>query len=91
VTASQFVARIRKNGGRVWLDQLGRLNAEGVSENQMKELSDSHDLFVAVLREEIAGKRWERSGKDPKWWRYPEEAWSYPEQELLTADANAML
>jgi hypothetical protein len=82
MSASKLVATIRKACGRVWLDQLGRLNAEGVSQTQMTELSDSHDLVVALLREEIAGKRWENSGKDPGWWRHPEEAWTYPEQRL---------
>jgi hypothetical protein len=82
VTTSKFVTLIRKNGGQIWLDQLGRLNAEGVSESQMMELGNSHDLVVALLREEIASKRWERSGRDPNWWRHPEETWTYPEQWL---------
>jgi hypothetical protein len=80
--ASQLIIKIRKNGGFIWLDELGRLNAEGVPEVQMKELSDAYNLVVALLREGIVSKRWENSGRDPSWWRHPEEAWSYPEQRL---------
>jgi hypothetical protein len=89
MTASQLIARVRKNGARVWLDQLGRLNAEGMSEGQMKELGDSYDLVVALLQEEIVGKRWEASGKDVRWWKFPEHRWRWPSQELRFADEAA--
>jgi len=81
MNASQLIAGVRKSG-RVWLDELGRLNAEGASETQMAELADSHDLVVGLLREEIASARWGNSGKNPKWWCVPEQAWTYPEQTL---------
>jgi len=88
MTASRLLAGIRKNGGRVWVDQQGRLHADGVSETQIKELGDSHDLVVALLREEIATRRWENSGKDPRWWRYPEWRWNWQEQTLRPADES---
>jgi hypothetical protein len=81
MTICQLVTRIRKAGGRVWLDPLGRLNAEWVSKTEMSELADSHDLVVALLREEIASKRWGRS-RNPKWARVPEQTWNDPEQTL---------
>jgi hypothetical protein len=79
MTTSKLVLKIRGNGGQIWLDALG-LHAEGVSESQVKELGDSHGLVVALLREEIAATRWERSGKDLRWWLRPEQAWNQPDQ-----------
>lgn len=86
MTVSQFVGRIRKKGGHIWLDELGRLNAEGISESQVEELRECYDLVVAVLREEVVGKRWEASGKDPNWWNYPEYRWIWPDQKLRPVD-----
>lgn len=86
MTVPQFVGRSRKKGGRIWLDELGRLNAEGISESQVEELRECYDLVVAGLREEVVGKRWEASGKDPHWWKYPEYRWIWPDQKLRPVD-----
>jgi len=90
MTVSELVARIRRHGGRVWLDRQGRLRAIGVTDARVAALRESRYLVVALLREEIASLRWEHSGKDPDWWRYPEEAWSYPEQRLVAARRPAI-
>jgi hypothetical protein len=82
VTPIGLISRIRKDGGRIWLDRQGCLRAKGVSEERLRRLRESPYLITAVLREEIASKRWEQSGKDPNWWRHPEELWSYSEQSL---------
>src|SRR5437870_1424001 len=83
MTASQLVARIRREGGHVWLSRRGQLRADGVTDTHLAELRASRYLVTALLRDEIGSLRWEHSGKDPSWWRYPEEAWSYPDQRLL--------
>ena len=83
MTASQLVARIRREGGHVWLSRRGQLRADGVTDTHLAELRASRYLVTALLRDEIGSLRWEHSGKDPSWWRYPEEAWSYPDQRLM--------
>jgi len=89
MTASQLLARIRRDGGRVWLDRQGRLRATGITDAQLAELRASRYLVTALLREEIASLRWEHSGKDPSWWRFPEYRWTWPDQRLLPADQSA--
>jgi hypothetical protein len=82
VTATDLISRIKKEGGKIWLDEYGHLRARRVSNLRLKQLTESPSLVTALLREEIASKRWEQSGKDPNWWRHPEELWSYSEQSL---------
>lgn len=67
---SELIARVKKDGGRVWLDTRGRLHAQGVPDDMIQRLRESRYLVTAILREEIATHRWEASGHDPKWWRY---------------------
>jgi hypothetical protein len=82
MSVTQLVVHIRKRGGQVWLDELGQLNADGPSHGEMAELAESYDSVVGLLREEIASKRWDSCGKDPRWWRVPEQTWTYPDQTL---------
>jgi hypothetical protein len=82
MSAADLIARIRREGGRVWLDRQGRLRAKGVSDARLKQLRESPYLVIALLREEASSLRREHSGDDPQWWRQPEEAWTYPEQWL---------
>src|SRR4051794_4127793 len=83
MTASRLLAKIERDGGRVWLDRHGRLRASRITDQQLVELRASRYAVTALLRDRIASLRWEHTGKDPNWWRYPEQAWSYPDQKLL--------
>jgi hypothetical protein len=85
---SEVIAMIRKAGGDVWLGENGRLMTKGVSGDLLLRLEESEYLVRAILREEIATLRWESSGHDPDWWRFPEWRWLPPDQTLRPADKS---
>lgn len=58
-------------------------NPEDVPAAYLKELKKQGYQVAAEILERRASRRWEASGFDHSWWKYPDDVWTADSRQLL--------
>ena len=71
MSGSAVICRIERAGGSLKLRPDGTIACRDVPPGCLADLRANEYLVRAILRERLASRLWELSGKDPNWWRSP--------------------
>ena len=67
--ASELVAKIERAGGEFTVEPDGRVYYVNVPPALLPQLVKKAELVKALIKERAASEAWERSGRNPNWWR----------------------
>lgn len=67
--ASELVAKIEREGGSFSLEPDGKVRYTNVPPILLPRLVKNAELVKALIKERGASEAWERSGRNPNWWR----------------------